>query len=66
MEGLKPRDKVIVKIEDSKIVVEKPMSKRKKELLMKEYFIKYRKLEEEITEDWKHVSKEADAMLDDY
>lgn len=66
LEGLKPGNKVVVKIEDSKIVVEKSLSKKEKERLIKEYFTKYRKLEEQVTEDWKYVSKEADAMLDDY
>ena len=65
-EGLKPRDKIIVKIENNQIIVEKALSKREKEKLIEEYFKKYSKLEEETAKDWEHVSKEADAMLDDY
>ena len=66
IEGLKPGNKVIVKIEDNKIIVEKPLSKKEKDKLMQEYFTKYRKLEEEVAEEWKYASKEADAMIDDY
>ena len=65
-EGLKKKDKVIVKIEDDKIVVEKLLSKKEKEKLMKEYYIKYSKENEKIAEEWKYASKEADEMLDDY
>lgn len=65
-EGLKPKDKVIVKIEDNKIIIEKSISKKEKEKLIKEYYKKYGKFEEEVAEEWKYVSKEADAMLDDY
>ena len=65
-EGLKPKDKIIVKIENNQIIVEKALSKKEKEKLIKEYYLKYSKLEEETTRDWEHASKEADAMLDDY
>lgn len=65
-EGLKPRDKVIVKIENEKIVVEKALSKKKKEELIREYYQKYCQLEKKIAKEWEHVSKEADEMLDDY
>ena len=66
IEGIKPRDKVIVKIEDDKIVVEKSFSKRDTNALVKEYFQKYGEFEKRTAEELKHVSKEADAMLDDY
>jgi len=65
-ESLMPKDKVIVKIENGKIIVEKTMSKKEKEELMKEYYIKHAKEDEKLADEWKHVSKEADAMLDDY
>ena len=65
-EGLKKKDKVIVKLEDDKIVVEKIMPKKEKEKLMKEYYLKYAKLNEKIAEEWKYASKEADEMLDEY
>jgi len=65
-EGLKPKDRVIVKIEDNKIVVEKSLSKKEKEKLMVEGYKKMAKLDKEIAEEMKYVSKEADAVLDDY
>ncbi|MBN2126834.1 MAG: AbrB/MazE/SpoVT family DNA-binding domain-containing protein [Candidatus Diapherotrites archaeon] len=61
--GLNPKDKLIVKIEEKKIVVEKPQ--KEKEELIKEYFEKYSWLEKEVDEEWKHASKEADVVLDD-
>ncbi len=66
IEGLKPGNKVIVKIEDHKIVVEKPQSKQEKEALMAEGYKKLAKFDEETAEEWKYASIEADAMLDDY
>lgn len=66
IENIKPRDKVIVKIEDDRIVLEKQISKREKEKLIKEYYQKYYEFEKKINKEWEHVSKEADAMLDDY
>ena len=66
MENLKPKDKVIVKIENEQIVVEKVLGKKQKEELMKEYYRKYYNFEKKIAKEWAHVSKEADAMLDDY
>jgi len=65
-EGIKPKDRVIVKIEDDKVVVEKVLSKKQKEELMKEYYTKYADLERKTAEEWKYASKEADEMLDDY
>lgn len=66
LEGLKPRDKIIVKIEDDKIIVEKSFTKKQKEKLMVEGYKKMAKLDKEIEEEWKYASKEADAMIDDY
>ena len=65
-EGLKPKDKVIVKIEDNKIVVEKSLSKQEKEKLMIEGYKKMAKRDKEIAEEMKYVSREADAMMDEY
>ena len=65
-EGLKPKDKVIVKIEDEKIVVEKLVSKKERERLLKEYYAKYSALESDIEDEMKYASQEADAVLDDY
>ncbi|MFH1224291.1 MAG: AbrB/MazE/SpoVT family DNA-binding domain-containing protein [Candidatus Diapherotrites archaeon] len=66
LNGIKAKDRVVVKMENEKIVVEKPIGKKEKERLIKEYYQKYSKLEEEIEDEWKYVSKEADEMLDDY
>lgn len=63
-EGLNAKDKVIVSIQNDRIVVEK-ISKEDKEKLMIEGYKKMAKLNEEINEEWKYASKEADEMLDD-
>ncbi len=65
-EGLKAKDKVIVKIENDKIVVEKALSVSEKEKLMLEGYKKMAKLDKEMEEEMRFVSKEADEMLDDY
>ncbi len=65
-QGLGKKDKAIVKIENGKIVVEKALSQKEKEKLMKEFYIKYSKLNEKVAEEWKYSSKEADEMLDEY
>lgn len=44
----------------------KPLSKEEKELLMKEYYLKYAQLDAEIEEEWKYASREADEMLGEY
>ena len=65
-ESLMPKDLVIVKIENGKIIIEKAVSKKEKEALMIEGYKKMTKLDKEIEEELKYISKEADAMLDDY
>ena len=60
IEGLKAKDKVIVKIEDKKIVVEKALVKKKKEELLKEYYIKYAKENEELSEEMVSAGAEVD------
>ena len=66
IEGIKPNDKLVIKIENEKIVVEKALSKKEKEKLMAQGYKEMAKLDLEIEEEWKYVSKEADEMLDDY
>ncbi len=66
LEGLKPKDKVVVKFENSKIVVERSLSKREKEKLMIEGYKRMAHIDKEIEEEMKYVSSEADAMIDDY
>ena len=63
--GIRPKDKVVVKLEGGKIVVEKDMTRKEKGKLMKEYFHKYGKLNKEIEEEWKHASSEANRYLDE-
>jgi len=64
--GLEKKDKAIVKIEDDKIVVEKALSKKEKEKLMIEGYKRMAQIDQEIEEEMKYVSKEADEMLDEY
>ena len=65
-EGLKTKDKVIVKIENNRIVVEKILSKKENEKLMIEGYKKMAKIGQKIEDEMKYASKEADEMLDDY
>ena len=64
-EKIKAGEKVIVKIEDKKIVVEKILKKQKQDLL-KEGYLQTAKLDLETEKDWASASAEADAMIDDY
>lgn len=64
-EGIRKRDRVIVRIENEKIVVEKLLGKKQKEALMKEFYVKYAKLNLEICDEWKYASTEADRFLDE-
>lgn len=65
-EGLKKKDKIIVKIEDERIIVEKKLSKKEKEKLMKEYYLKHAKENEELSKEMEVASIEAQRFLDDY
>jgi len=65
-EGLESKDKVIVKVENDKIVVEKAMSTKEKEKLMAEGYKKMAEQDLKIEDEMQHASKEADEMLDDY
>jgi len=66
MEGIKANDTVVIKLEDDKIIVEKALNRKQKDALMKEYFLKYAQLDEQMAKDWDSVSSEADENLDDY
>ncbi|PIU21270.1 MAG: AbrB family transcriptional regulator [Candidatus Diapherotrites archaeon CG08_land_8_20_14_0_20_34_12] len=66
IEGIKAKDKVIVKIDNEKIIVEKALSKKETEKLMIEGYKKMAKFDKEIEEEMDYVGKEADAMLDEY
>lgn len=65
-EGLEPKDRVIVKIEDDRIVIEKTQSKNQKKAQLIEGYKKMAQRGLEIEDEWKHSSKEADEMLDEY
>ncbi len=65
-EGLKPKDHVIVKIENDRIVVEKKLGKKQMQLLMAEGYRRMAGLDEQVEDDFRFASGEADAMLDDY
>ena len=65
-EGIHPKDKVIVKIEDDKIVVEKTSKSKNKKAQMVEGYRNLAALDKAIEEDFSHASAEADGMLDDY
>ena len=56
--NIKSGEKVLVKMEDSRIVVEKMQSKKEKEELMKEYYSKYAKQNEELSEELLTASAE--------
>lgn len=61
--GIKSRDKVIVKMENNKVVVERLAGKKEKDALMREYYQKYAKVHKELNKDWESVDKEANRYL---
>ena len=63
---IKPKDRVIVKIDNQQIVVEKASNHKEIEKLMAEGYKKMAKQDKEIEEEMKYVSKEADEMLNEY
>ncbi len=65
IEGIKEKDKVVVKIEDNKIVIEKLEKKNQTELL-KEGYTKLAKLSLKITQEFEHADKSANRFLDEY
>lgn len=64
-EGIKMHDKVVVKLEDKKIVVEKILGKKEKEALMIEGYKKTAKLSLEICKEWEVTEKEVNRFLDE-
>lgn len=64
-EKLKAGEKVIVKLEGAKIVVEKISEKQKRESL-REGYLRTAKADLETEKEWASASSEADAMIDDY
>ncbi|HNW06005.1 MAG TPA: AbrB/MazE/SpoVT family DNA-binding domain-containing protein [archaeon] len=54
--NIKPKSRLIVKIENQNIVIEKPLSKKEKEKLMIDGYKKTSKLDLETAEDWKYTS----------
>jgi AbrB family looped-hinge helix DNA binding protein len=65
-EGIKPKDKILFQRKNGKNVFKKITSKKELESQIKEYYKKYYSFEKKIADDWKYVSKEADAILDEY
>jgi len=65
-EGIKPKDKLLFQRKNGKNMFKKIIGKKELEKQIKEYYEKYYDFDKKIAEEWKYVSKEADAMLDDY
>ncbi|MEI7961908.1 MAG: AbrB/MazE/SpoVT family DNA-binding domain-containing protein [archaeon] len=63
---IRGKDKVIVKIENNKVIVEKYLGKKDLEKRMLEGYRKMAKQNAKENNEWKAVDKETDAMLDDY
>ncbi|MDO8625305.1 MAG: AbrB/MazE/SpoVT family DNA-binding domain-containing protein [Candidatus Diapherotrites archaeon] len=66
MEGLNPKDYVIVKIEDHKIVVEKVSKKTSLEKLLVEGYRQTSGISNALATEMDAVSNEAERLLDDY
>jgi AbrB family looped-hinge helix DNA binding protein len=66
IENIKAKDKVTVKIENNKIVVEKYLSENQKEELMKEGYKRMAELSLELEEELGNAGREADEMLNEY
>jgi len=58
--GIKSKDKVIVKVENGTIVLEKALGRKEKEDLMREYYTKYSKENKELSEEMISASAEVD------
>jgi len=58
VKGINAKDEVIVKVEKNKIVVEKNMKEKEKGELMKEFYVKYAKENEELSEELSGASGE--------
>jgi len=66
LNGIKSKDKLVVKMENEKMVVEKLQNKMENEKLLKEYYQKYSKRNLAIAKEWENVDKETEGMLNDY
>jgi len=66
VKNISGKDKVIVKLKDESIVVEKFLSKKQFEKKLIEGYKKMAKRDLETCKEWEVVDKETDAMLDDY
>lgn len=70
IKGLKSKDRVLIRIENEKIVVEKmqatqTQNKKELEAELREYYITHRKENHDLAEEWMIASKEANEMIDD-
>jgi AbrB family looped-hinge helix DNA binding protein len=66
LKGINSKDKVIVKIENKKIIIEKALNEKELKELMSEGYKKLSKINLELVDDFNCVDKEADALLNDY
>lgn len=64
--GILPKDRVVVKLEGEKIVVEKEIGTKEKNRLLEEGYKKLAAVSLKLEKEMKYVSKEADRGLDDY
>jgi len=65
-EGIRPKDKVLIRLDDDRIVVEKTTKAKDQKALLIEGYKKMAHLALETEKEWAYASSEADAMLDDY
>jgi AbrB family looped-hinge helix DNA binding protein len=63
IKGIKAKDKVVVKIENDRVVLEKTAGRKEKEELLKEYCIKYADLHRKINKEWEVADIEANRFL---
>jgi len=66
IKGITGKDKVIVKLKNNDIVIEKFLAKKQLEKELIEGYKKMAKRDLQVCKDWEVIDKETDAMLDDY
>jgi AbrB family looped-hinge helix DNA binding protein len=64
--GIKPKDKLVFRVENKKIILEKKIGKKEMEKLLAKGYKKLAKISSEVEDEWRYASKEADEMLDEY
>ena len=66
IKGITGKDKVIVRLQNNNIVIEKFLAKKQLEKDLIEGYKKMAKRDLQVCKDWEVIDKETDAMLDDY